>query len=328
MIQLNISSLIAALKLEKDVSDFSLCLLSGLLLGASFLSQWLWPLALFGLVPFLQVLFSQEFRKSSCWNIFLHGWFFGFVFIGTVIVWFWQAYPFSWPFRHEALALPLILAIWSIVAITLSVVFGFLSLAITKLTKPNWTLYLTVPALWVLSEYLRMWVFFVVTYGSGTLVGAHFSVGFLGYSLAPNPLLLQLASWGGVYALSFSAVLVNLWLYKMYTKEHNHLKFAVVVAGVTLLLQVGGVIGVELMKQLPSPTNQDVVRTALLTTNFSNNRVSTRERHIVYTELLSELSESDPEVDLVFFPEAANFVSKVYQNPDSILNNYADCFHL
>jgi apolipoprotein N-acyltransferase len=171
------------------VAEASLIISSALFLILSFPNFELWPLAWIGLVPFLLVVarpigVSRSLLLGWLWGaIFFYGtcWWLTYPMIHYANIPAWQAYPL--------LLLPIALvaifpALFSLLLSRLVARFGLVSL-------------FAAPILWVSCEWAR----YAVT---GELWNA------LGYSQAFQPPLIQPARWGGVYAISFLLLVVNI----------------------------------------------------------------------------------------------------------------------
>lgn len=165
-----------------------LTLFSALLLVLSFPDFDLWPLAWIGFVPLLVTIA----RGQTTQRAFLLGWLAGTVFFYLTCYWLtysmihyggvhtWQAYLLVIPGALVSGLFP-----------------AFFALVLTRALK-RWgtTALLLAPALWVAFEWARLSV-------TGQLWNA------IGYSQAFHPALIQVARFGGVYAVGFLIVAVN-----------------------------------------------------------------------------------------------------------------------
>ena len=161
---------------------------SGLLLILSFPDYNLWPLAWVALVPLLVLIARQPSPRRS----FLRGWVFGSVFFYGSCYWLtfsmihygglagWLAY--------------LLLIPGALIVGLFPALFGFAIAVAVRLFRNKGLL--LAPFIWVACEWARLGL-------TGQLWNA------LGYSQAYEPILIQPAHWGGVYAVSFLVVTVN-----------------------------------------------------------------------------------------------------------------------
>ncbi len=171
-----------------SLTDWAAALLSSVLLILSFPDLSVWPLAWVGLTPLLLVIA----RRPAPLRAFVLGWFAGTVFFYGSCYWLtysmihygglssWLAYPLLIP---GALILGLFPALFALI----------LALALRRWR--NKALFLA-PVIWVAMEWARLEI-------TGQLWNA------IGYSQAYHPALIQLARWGGVYAVGFVILAVN-----------------------------------------------------------------------------------------------------------------------
>lgn len=171
-----------------SLAEVSLVIASALLLILSFPNFELWPLAWIGLAPFLLV----AARPLKAGRALLLGWLWGAVFFyGTC---WWLTYPMIHYAHISAwLAYPLLLLPIALVGLFPALFSLLLSRLVARFGLGA---IFAAPLLWVSCEWAR----YAVT---GQLWNA------LGYSQAFHPLLIQPARWGGVYAISFLLLAVN-----------------------------------------------------------------------------------------------------------------------
>lgn len=171
-----------------SLTDYGAAIGSAALLIFSFPDFNLWPLAWVALVP----LFLIVARKTQPWRCFLLGWLFGTgFFYGSC---YWLTYSMIHfggiqPWFAFLLLLP--------GAALLGILPAVFTLGLAR-TIQKWgtvALFLA-PLLWSALEWGRLET-------TGQLWNA------LGYSQAYQPLLIQSARWGGVYAVGFLIVFVN-----------------------------------------------------------------------------------------------------------------------
>jgi len=186
-------------------------LVSGILLGVSVLYTHAWFLVLIALVPALYVfdLSDLSYKKT-----FLLGWVFGTIFHLTLFsAYAWSMLPLDWLGFTGYTQYVLIGSAWTLLSLTLGFSIGFVALWVSKKGLKSWIDALSLASLWVLCEVFGAFLFSIVFWGSGSLLGTHFSFGFIGYALANDLILVQLATVGGVYILSWAVVVINALLY-------------------------------------------------------------------------------------------------------------------
>src|SRR6185295_6351382 len=161
---------------------------SALLLILSFPNFEYYLLAWIGLVPLLVVIA----RRPSPLRVFILGWAAGSVFFYTTCYWL------TYSMIHYG-GLPTVLAYLLLIPGAVVVgIFPGLFAALVALTIQKWgrMTILLAPIFWVTCEWLRLSV-------TGQLWNA------LGYSQAYHNQIIEPATWGGVYAVSFLLVTVN-----------------------------------------------------------------------------------------------------------------------
>lgn len=186
-------------------------LIAGIALGVGFIWPLYWWLVFPGVASFLVAVSRAETRTSVFWG----GWLAGTIKMLFSIGWFWTTYPIRWiDLSLGWFELPVIGFYWLTVAISIGVSFGVFGLLL-HLLRRYWRRTWLVAAclLWVPAEVFGAWCFSLLTYGDGGQLHTLFSFGMAGYHLAEHPWLLQIARLGGVYTLSFTAVVGGVLLY-------------------------------------------------------------------------------------------------------------------
>ena len=164
-------------------------IISGVLLGLAFPKFSLWWLAWIALVPFFYALNNAKNLKESSACAFA----FGLVFFGINLFWITSLFRFAgWWVVIGWLAL----ALFQSVFIILFSIFYF-QLSAFKLRITRYALPVTMSLLWLAIEWLRSLGPFGV------------SAGGVGYTQAPFLPLIQIASFAGVYGVSFLVVFFN-----------------------------------------------------------------------------------------------------------------------
>jgi apolipoprotein N-acyltransferase len=151
----------------------------------------------------------------------------GFLFLLWQYLWFWDLLPLDWVGIDSIfIAVVFVFVIWLLFSTIMALpflLFYFLRFSIYLL-----------PFIWVLTEYLRSWLYSILVLGPSSEIGDYFSYGFLGYSSHTSPLLLSLTPLLGVYGLSFIIALANLVLFLLITKwlistkKYRYLLFSVI----------------------------------------------------------------------------------------------------
>jgi len=169
-------------------SEWSAAISTALLLIVSFPDFGLFLIAWVALVPLMVVIA----RRPAPWRAFILGWIAGAVFFYVSCYWL------TYSMIHYG-GLPTVVAYLLLVpgALVVGVFPGLFGLVLA-LAVQKWGRYavLLAPVFWPACEWVRLSV-------TGQLWNA------LGYSQAYHPALIQAASWGGVYAVSFLVVATN-----------------------------------------------------------------------------------------------------------------------
>lgn len=212
-------------------------ILSGFATGIGFIIPFLSHLIFVSAIPFLWLtLYKTESKRSAGFYGALYGLgLFGCAFFPL----FWPALPLSW----IGAALPLWLQVfligfaWSIWVSCGIIATALFAVAARMIATSTWRALLIIPSLWVLTEVFLWFLISLAMYSPEAQIGIHMAVGSLGYLVADNPALLQAASWGGIFILSFIAILFNvlalstirLW------QRNTHYSLALIVLALVLV---------------------------------------------------------------------------------------------
>lgn len=197
-------------------------ILAGLLLGIGFIVPFLWLLALGGGAYFLYLLQQESsFRQKvfGAWTTWT-------IKAAFSVGWFWSTYPIEWlPLDLTQVQMLLIFFSWFMTAVCLgsgAIAFVLVVELLKKQTDlKQWSYYMLIyPLLWIIGESLGSLAFSAFWYGPGGTLNTSFSFGYVGYLLASNEVLLQVARLAGVFSLSyFFVVLVGLVLWGSQQKK-------------------------------------------------------------------------------------------------------------
>jgi apolipoprotein N-acyltransferase len=172
------------------VSVILLALLSALLILLSF-PPFNWAfLSFFSLIPFLYCLAALS-EKPLSFRSFGVGWFFGIVVMGGFHFWMFSLKAFA----------PLwgVFGLWFLASCLYGLFFGGVSFLICYLRLRSMFAF---PAIWVIFEWLRA----LGPFGNPAAT--------LGYTQTAFLPILQLASFGGIYFVSFFVVFINILLFR------------------------------------------------------------------------------------------------------------------
>ncbi|MDX6271291.1 MAG: apolipoprotein N-acyltransferase [Acidobacteriota bacterium] len=187
----------------------ALAVLSAFLLILSFPDFDLWPLAWVGLVPLLVAVARVERARQA----FALGWLAGALFFYGSCWWLTHSM-----IHYGGLPRPLAYALLVPVVLIVGLFPATFALALAHLRARRGVYALVAaPPLWAASEWARLGM-------TGQLWNA------VGYSQAFHPALIQTATWGGVYAVGFCILAINVALTLLYFKRDAR---ALAVAGLT-----------------------------------------------------------------------------------------------
>jgi len=282
-------------------TDILLSALSGLLLGVGFYYPFFWPIVFVGLIPFLYVQGAHQTLKERA----VSGFVLGMCLYGCALFSIhWHTLPIDWfGIASPILQVGAVGFSWVVASAILALGTTAFSLLLPYASKTAWSI-LFIPVLWVLGESFGSLMTSLILVGEGSLIGAHFTLGYVGYLLAYQPALLQLAAIGGIFLLSAVAIAMNVVVYRLIyvssRKEHY------VLVGALCFLYVGVVV----VDSLLAPVRQiegDTVHIAALSTYQPPHLYYTIEEERERVEDIATLVEEAGKVDVILLPESASF---------------------
>ena len=273
------------------------------------------------LVPLL-IFVNFDLTKKK---IFLGGFLTGLIFFGGTLRWLLSSHPLDWMgIGNVYLSFVLAAANWLVMAGFMALFFGFFSSAFSWLKTKTWLDLFLAPGLWIIFEYLRAWGFNFLYFGPGTLWGAHYTLGDLGYSLVNSGNFLQLAGFTGVLGLGFLAVFINFVIFKILkgSFKRNNLIFFVVFF--TFLISLN-FYGLHLKTEKEKQTDKKVP-IALIQGNFPSQFYYTfeerRQNFLAYLQLVKEAAVNPSNPQIIILPEDTRFftwLKKINPEPDKFL---------
>lgn len=285
-----------------------------LLISAFSFADFYWVI-FFSLVPLFFFIQKCSLKKTA----FLGGLISGFIFYGYLISYFFSSYPLDWAGINSSWGLLFIFLSWFVCALTLALPFGLFGFGM-KIASRNFGFLgvWTTPALWVIFEYLKSWSLAIVGMGPGFVLGPHWSIGHLGYALANNLKLLQLAGWGGVYLLTFLVVIVNALIFGIVAdwQKENGRKPVFLKAGTLILILVAAFVLGEWelgRKGEFSENNPRVIKVALVQTDFPSafreDFSSLHSRLEALLSLIERIKDKQEHFDIVVMNERHHFIN-------------------
>jgi apolipoprotein N-acyltransferase len=270
----------------RPFSDWLLALCSAVLLILAFPDFELWPLAAVGLAPLMFVLAQRPRPLRS----FFLGWLTGTVFF------YGSCYWLTYSMIHYGdvpawLAYLLLIPVPLVVGLFPGIFALVLARAIRRWGTPA---LLAAVVIWPATEWARLGI-------TGQLWNA------LGYALAYKPSLIQSASWGGVYAVSFLLVAINAAL--VFALVRRTFKGTIITVGV--LCAAALVIAASLPSRIGHVADPKAPVVVALQPNVPMALVKStaemqalRDRHVSMTEAALNSSPQSSKTRLVIWPES------------------------
>lgn len=273
-----------------------LMLLSILGLSLPFTHYFAGWLSLVGLVSFFLLLQRLQQKQYVAKEQFLTIWLIGLASFLIVLSWCLQTAPEKWAFIsgwQANLALILVYLVFALIFSLQYVLFGLLWLKL----KPNLykkTIFLILPALWVVSEAARSLIFSLISFGPGGSIGINWNFGVLGIAASVTP-LGYLARIVGMFGLSFVVVIINLCVLWVAQKRYK----------LPLLILLSIVVATTLswLAWRPS-TNQDQLKVGFVQLPQSFDGFTSGDGY--YQPILDTAKGSSP-VDVLVLPEYSEF---------------------
>lgn len=265
-------------KLAQKNTSLALC--SGCLLIAAFPPFELGFMAWLSLLPLLIAC-----KNSSPRNAFWIGFVFGLPL--NIYTNFYLSHVL-FPYLPTYLALVALVALVCYISIFYGLFSVFASFAYQ--TGTVWFYCLSIPAAWLLIEYLRSLSFLA------------YNVGYLGYTQWGYPLLLNLASVYGYWGLPFIILFFQVLLLEI-AKNNLKATTAYLAVGSFSVLLVSGLL---IPRYLTINEIDKTVQTALIQGNIHPHQLVDGERENsveVYASLTKEAMQLAPETELVVWPE-------------------------
>jgi apolipoprotein N-acyltransferase len=269
-----------------SAASAGIALSSAVLLTAAFPDFDLWPLAWIALIPLLLTIARRPLPVRS----FLLGWLTGSVFFYCSCYWLTFS-MINYGGLNPVVAYLLLVPGALTVGIFPGFFAAFVSVALRRFGKKG---LLLAPFIWPALEWARL-----------SLTGQLWNA--LGYSQAYQPYLIQMAKWGGVYAVSFLIVVVNAAVALVLLVRS---KQALLIASTIIVFAIGAI----LLSNRSSQTSQlqdPAIRILALQPNVPMTIVKSAdemrqltERHLTRSLELLRQSPDDGVPRLLIWPES------------------------
>jgi len=291
--------------------------LSGALLGVGFVVPVLWFVSFLGLALFLWTVRKVQPNSTSA---FFYGWLLGLVLhCFALYAIFWHTLPLNWyGIESQWVQIVAVGGSWLLASAVLALGTGVFGVALRWVRKDSSITLLTIPALWVLCEWLSSFIFSIISAGPGSLIGAHFTLGFVGYLLANDIVLLQAAVSGGVYVLSFIVVFVNVLVFRVLTTSTRSEQILLVCVVALCLIAYG--FGLSIFARADSESTTSTVHVvAVSMNNPAKLHFAPGEDRERAEQLLELVQNKAPNADVLLLPEAATLMRELSPHERNLL---------
>ena len=268
---------------------------------------WLGPV---GLSLFFWFLLEAE---SSARFIALAGLAFGTVTGAAAVVWFWNVLPLDFlEIRSATVQFAAVAMTWAYVALALGLPVGLFALLV-RAFRSSCLFPAACAVLWTGTEIARMWSFALFTWAPQSLFGPHFSVASVGYVLAENHWLLQIAHPLGIDALNLLAAWMAglVAMIPVAAKRANGQRPFFVQTLVLLSLVLLAAVGSKNSYNVPPRS----LRVAVVHEHIREG--SDPRSHEITAELLTGAAATFPPVDVVILPEEIGLTSIFWSKEDA-----------
>lgn len=293
-------------------------LVAGLLLGIGFVLPILWPLGLIGGAYFLFLLREETNKRKIYFGAWL-AWSIKSAFATSV---FWSVYPIEWlPIDFGNIQLALIFIYWFTASLWLGggalvvvLLYKFFQKNILAINKN--LIFLIFPIIWVLGEVIGSLIFSVMMIGPGGSINASYSLGYVGYLLTENNLLLQFARLGGVYSLSFLFTASSVALYLAFSVRKKVYQYIIV--GLLVFVYLTSFFTFYTSTNVPVKEGYKVVT---IDTNFPKGPALNRESSMIISNNLNDavMAALAEDPDYILLPEDARYFDQ--QRPVSAVKS-------
>ncbi len=205
---------------QSNIGLFTLAIIVGLILSLPFWRYSFGWTVFIVLLPFFYFLKQLEGKKLSSRSKLGYIWVSGWVMLLGVTFWIMQTEPGRWTGLIGWLSITLLLLTYILFSLILSL--GFVLFGIgwvrLKISFNQKRIFLVLPALWVVCEWLRGWIFSIISIGPDSLVGPHWNFGNLGFAASVTPLVF-VGRLVGLLGISFIVVVINLCIFWIIQKR-------------------------------------------------------------------------------------------------------------
>ncbi len=214
----------------------SLILVSGISLALPFVRPWLGWYSLICTMPFLFLLRKMKLDKLTNKKTIKYIWLVGMVAMAIVVSWMFQLNTTGLLEDKVTrfIFLPFTLVFMVFIFSSGYAIFGWLYTRL-KVDLDRISAFILLPAIWVVSEFLRSVIFSICMLGEGGAVGMHWNFGALGLGAVSTPLVFA-SRLVGMFGLSFLVVIINLCIFQLIRRKFVLVSIALLTSAATLSL--------------------------------------------------------------------------------------------
>lgn len=292
--------------MKERLISIGLTIIAGAGAGLSITISSLWFLAPLSLGLFFYTLL---FKTKEKFTAIQNGIIFGLATGGAGVWWFWHALPVGWIAPTSTFTqFGAVFITWFLVTVALAVPTVIFSYIIWKLRKHNLIAIFLIFG-WTLQEFGREISFAILTAAPESIIAPHFSPANIGYTLANNNYLLQLAEGGGIYNLAIVvALMATLLAFIAHSTTQKKTNVLIVLLIIILLIP-------HLTKGSENVTGE-IMSFSLISTDIPTS--SGIDISIVYRRTLEEISTREVYPDVIILPEG-NGITKMTDDSKEML---------
>ncbi|TSC74089.1 MAG: apolipoprotein N-acyltransferase, partial [Parcubacteria group bacterium Gr01-1014_44] len=260
------------------------------------------------------ILFFLAIKILKSAESFKLGFFIGLVYFLIYFRWYWAVFPLKHlGIDNPVLAFFFIFFVWIFTAGPMALLWGAgARLWKTLDEKISWPALLVFPSIFTVLEFLRSYLIGLVWMGRQTPIGPNWTNGNLTYNLHGSFLTLKLASWFGIYGVTFLVVFISLFLFILWEKR-KYKKLLITALSLIFFLYFPA------LQDRPVITgrscNVPCIEVAIIQTKIpSQSSYTSGEESAFFKDqltLVNSIRENFPETKLVVLPEASNFFKTV-----------------
>ncbi len=324
--------------MAKNYKYFLWLVLGSILLALAY-PGWIFDLGFLVWIGFIPIIYAlnglvssgnsekKGWLKKSFWLGFLAG----LIFFLIIFRWMWSIYPLdTFDIENNLVSLLAVSGIYILSVAVMSLFWGLFGVAIGYWSSKKHRLlgWVFPAAAFGLLEYVRAYVFGLLWFGSGTLLGSHWTLGSPAYALAKNNLALDVSSYLGIYGVVFLIILVNTIIFRM-VREKRAISTAKTLTVVAALILIS--VLPELLSEKTRDSDNSVSFAVIQTNQPTVISPSPQDMLVSFEEQLSSLNlvaTEHPESEVIVFPEASDFFQNlsIFLTNDQVQNFFTNLF--